>query len=162
MFLFIFATLFNYSYAKNHGNGIVIHKEHYNKKSYDWSSAPNVIVCKDSPYKKETVEKAVAIWKKEGIDIGNVYEETNSNKCDSKEGKKGYIQIYGYRNGFKKEDYFARTWDWRSRKDRSKFWGAEIEFRPNIKNSQFKLLVHELGHTLGFKHYEDKYDIMNR
>lgn len=162
MFLFVLSTLFNYAYAKDHGNGIVIHKDYYYKKSYSWYQAPKVIVCKDSPYNKKTVENAVSIWRKEGISILNVVLENNYNQCNSTSGKKGYIQIMGYRGSFKQSNYLAYTWDRTYLNNSSRTFGSEIEFANDVSNNNFNLLVHEIGHALGYEHYNHKYDIMNR
>lgn len=162
MFLLVLSTLFNYAHAKDHGNGIVIHKDRYHKKSYAWYQSPKVIVCKDAPYDKKTVEKAVSIWRKEGINISNVLLESNYDQCNNTSGKKGYIQIMGYRGSFKQSNYLAYTWDRTYLNNSSKTFSSEIEFASDVSRYNLKLLVHELGHALGYNHYDNKYDIMNR
>lgn len=162
MFLFVLSALFNYSYAKDHGNGIVIHKESYTQSDVQWYTIPNVIICKDSPYSKDTVEKAISIWKKENIKIGNVYLENNNNKCDLQSGKKNYIQIAGYRKGFNQREYYAFSWKWPYSYSQNSRYSSSIEFAKDTNDKNIKLLVHELGHALGYKHYDNKYDIMNR
>jgi len=162
MFSFVLFTLFNYSYAKDHGNGIVIHKHNYPKMEMQWNTTPSIIVCSDSPYTKETVVKAVNIWKREGVKIGDVLLENEQNKCNFISGKKNFIQIAGYHGNFNQKEYYAFTWDWPIYSGSTQKRSSKIEFATDTSRYNLKLLVHELGHTLGYDHYDHKYDIMNR
>tara|TARA_R110001583_G_scaffold182837_1_gene340977 strand:- start:251 stop:730 length:480 start_codon:yes stop_codon:yes gene_type:complete len=154
----LLSLIISFSFAKNHGNGIIINIDKYEKKEASWHYKPDVIVCNDSPYTVMTVKKAVSVWKREGVSVGEVYKETSKNKCYSK-GKENYIQIMGYRKNYNKNHYYAKTWDWSHKKSKS-LYSVDIEFAPDISNSNLKLLVHELGHSFGYKHANIKNDIM--
>ena len=162
MFILILSTLINYSFAKDHGNGIVINKKNYKNLSTSWHYSPKVIICHDSPYKKETIEKAINIWSQEGVKIGSIHLENKNNKCNIKKGKEGYIQIMGYRGSYSKKDYHAFTFKRPYSNNKSKTYCKDIEFSPDVSDSRFNLLVHELGHAFGYDHYDKKFDIMNR
>ena len=73
----------------------VAHGANYKVKR-TWASkysTPDVMICKDSNTKKETVEKAVKFWEAEGFEVGNIVKEKN-NECSDK-WERGYILIGG-------------------------------------------------------------------
>lgn len=165
MFVLFFMSLL---FAGNHGNGIIIRKDLYPKISHQWNVIPKIIICNDSPFNYITVQKAANIWREEGLQIGNIIYESDSNKCDEGGGKinykRGYIQIRGYRGTFPKYEYLGYTMYFYDKKNKNITYGKIIEFSSeyDISNKDLKLLVHELGHALGYSHYDEKYDIMNR
>ena len=74
----LLSLLISFSFAKNHGNGIIININKYEKKEASWYYKPDVIVCNDSPYTVTAVKKAVSVWKREGVAVGKIYKETSN------------------------------------------------------------------------------------
>lgn len=130
-----------------------------------WYKTPDIIVCSDSSVTQMQVYKAAQEWKKSGVNIGHVKKEKN-NECSDKH-ERGFILIMGDRDDLNAKENHAITIRWydRSSTSRNKIVNsAFVEIDPvTIKNQPgdiHKLLTHEIGHALGYKHTCIKNDIM--
>ena len=157
----LFFLLGSTSFAKEHYHFSNIHSYPKMNENTGWSSLPSIIICNNSPYKKETVQKAVNEWKRQGVNVGNVYKESEINvSCKYRVATHGFIAIKSYDGTFDKKSSYAYS-SLTLYSSNNKIVGSECVFAPDIKNSDYTILLHELGHGLGFDHYNKKNDIMH-
>lgn len=123
---------------------------------WEWQTSrpPNIVVCKDSKTKIDTVKKGVEFWKKEGFRLGSV--SRNENVCQ-KDWHPNTIIIHGDAN-LDTAQYNGFSTPWQNAKTK-KLLSVVIQFDNAVANEQ-ELVNHELGHALGFEHTGDHNDIM--
>ena len=122
-----------------------------------WSKPPNVWVCSDSNVDKNHVMDSLEYWKRQGHDYGHV---TFSDWCPPI-ALENTILITSCRAEFDINEKLAIT--------RIHFNQEQTEYIERIviymgpEGSRVKDVVkHELGHSHGIKHVEDRDDIMYR
>lgn len=163
MFILISILLNSISYAGNHtGETNINIKDYKNKRT--WHKIPNILVCNNSPMSKKSVESAINIWKKQGSVVGKVFHESELPHIKCTQGnydKIGYIQIKGYDGSFDQKIYDG--WTWTSKNKSENVCGATIVFASYVKDNKynFKTLLHEIGHGIGYPHQNIKNDLMN-
>lgn len=133
------------------------------KTSHVWYRTPDIVICNDSPVKKEQIEKAKINWEKAGKKLGKVIITKDS--CESKY-KKGFILIMGDRDDLDANKSHAVTIRWyeggTNRKTiESAFVEIDFEITKQSNQNIEIILTHELGHALGYGHVNKKNDIMN-
>jgi len=123
-------------------------------KDVSWAKAPTVIICTEqTSYRRAQVAAALSLWDAEYSEI------TETRRCGYGH-KKGTIKITdaaGYDLG--------RRWALTSESFDSGVDGYNYFFSAIIRTgsscSSFDILVHEIGHSLGYRHYDRELDIMN-
>jgi len=124
-----------------------------------WSLTPTVIVCEYAPLSAAQIDSAVAFWKKLGYRFFNTqYKHDPLNKCLSK-SPVGYIVIHLVSQGIKMEDSaLAQTHFYVDNQTATIDW-AIIYMKADVEET---VLEHELGHALGFLHYNKINHLMNQ
>ena len=140
-----------------------IHLNQY-ETNHQWYKTPNIIICNDSPVTINEVSQAKIEWEKSGRQLGKVIKSNHS--CKEKYVK-GSILIMGDRDDLDASQNHAITIRWyKGGSDRKIIESAFIEIDFDIKGMEKtkrkKLLTHELGHALGYRHNKIKNDIMNK
>ena len=145
-----------------------------------WFRTPNIVICKTSKVRKEQVIDAVNVWKEAGFKIGTVYTEAEGiYTCPTNTNDFVYDVIFITHDmqNMGKENWgmTKRFYDWcdelygsrenhciKGQDVHSYVIGARIQLADDIqRNSEVTaVMVHELGHALGFKHVDDHRDIM--
>lgn len=123
-----------------------------------WKRAPIVIVCEYAPVEKTAIKKAIKLW----TNLGHRFYKTQYkydplDKCNSNTPM-GYIIIHLITQGVEmKDDDLAETHFYINNDTKEVDW-AIIYMKPAIKET---VLEHELGHALGYLHYNKIEHLMN-
>jgi len=134
------------------------------KTSHKWFKSPDIVICHDSPVTKADVQKAKKEWVNAGLKIGKVTKSKKS--CSPEKYKKGSILIMGDRDDLDASKYHAITIRWyEGGTNRAVVESAFIEIDSDVvylqQQALTNLLVHEIGHALGYGHTKIKNDVMN-
>jgi len=123
-----------------------------------WGLTPTVIVCEHAPVTEPQIKKAVKFWKNLGHRFYSTqYKHDPLNKCLSK-NPTGYIIVHMVTAGIKLEDTaLAQTHFYIDNATNQIQYGI-IYLRPDVRDT---VLEHELGHALGFLHYNKINHLMN-
>jgi hypothetical protein len=124
------------------------------EKDLIWEDPPTIIICTEqTDYSREQVEEALEIW---GAEYSEIIE---SSRCNYSH-RGGTIKItdaLGYNLG---RAWAVTSESFDTKKDGKNYFFSAI-IRMGDKCSSFKILVHEMGHALGYRHYVGVQDIMN-
>ena len=123
-----------------------------------WKLTPTVIVCEYAPVKREDIDKAVTFWERLGYRFYRTqYKYDPLNKCQS-DAPRGYIVIHLRTIGVKMEESsLAQTHFYVDNDTKEIDWAIIY-----IKDIRETVLEHELGHALGFLHYNRINHLMNK
>lgn len=124
-----------------------------------WKRTPTVIVCPTAPLVSGEAEKAVKFWKKLGYRFFQTqYKYDPLNKCNQTDPV-GYIVIHLVKQDLKiADDTLAVTHFYVDNNHKEVEW-AIIYIKPDIRET---VLEHEIGHALGFLHYNRINHLMNK
>lgn len=123
-----------------------------------WKRTPTVVVCEDAPITKEQVTAAVSLWKSLGHNFFRTqYKYDPLHKCKQKKPV-GYITIRLVTQELAlDEDSLAETHFYIDNTSRA-VEHAIIYIKLGIPET---VLEHELGHALGFLHFNKINHLMN-
>ena len=123
-----------------------------------WKRTPTVIVCEHAPVSEEQTKKAVKFWKALGHRFFRTqYKYDPANKCNDT-NPVGYILIHLVTQGIRLDDKNLAETHFFINNDTKEVDWAIIYIRPELKET---VLEHELGHALGYLHYNKINHIMN-
>ena len=120
----------------------------YAPQTAKWKYKPDIVVCKDSTVKIETIQRAVKFWEAKGHEFGTI-----SYVDDCLDYHSGYILFVG---DVDLNDSYAGTceiFDYGGM-----IVSAYIEIWDDARNN-LKVIVHELGHALGYDHSKSIYNV---
>jgi len=123
-----------------------------------WHRTPTVVVCMYAPVERDQADKAVKFWSRLGHHFFQTqYKYDPLNKCLSKEPV-GYITVHLVHQDLNlNADSLAETHFFVNDETRHIEW-AIIYMRSEIKET---VLEHEIGHALGYLHYNKINHLMN-
>ena len=125
----------------------------------EWFTTPTVIVCKYAPVSKEQIKNATTFWQRLGHRFYTTqYKYDPLNKCLS-DNPIGYIVIHLISSSIKMDDSSLAQTHFYVDNDTSEIEWAMIYMRADIRDT---VLEHELGHALGFLHYNRINHLMNK
>jgi hypothetical protein len=123
-----------------------------------WSITPTVIVCERAPINQTQINSAVNFWKRLGYKFYTTqYKYDPLNKCLI-DAPKGHIIVHLVTAGIKLEESSLAQTHFYVDNDTNEIEWAIIYMRNNI---QATVLEHELGHALGFLHFNQINHLMN-
>jgi hypothetical protein len=124
-----------------------------------WKLTPTVIVCEHAPVTEVQIKSAVNFWKALGYRFYSTqYKYDPLNKCLS-ESPQGYIVIHLVTQGIRLEESSLAQTHFYVDNDTNEIQWARIYMRPDIRDT---VLEHEIGHALGFLHYNMINHLMNQ
>ena len=124
-----------------------------------WKLTPTVIVCEYAPISHVQIRAAVSFWERLGYKFYTTqYKHDPLNKCAS-ESPMGYITIHLVTQGIKMEDSSLAQTHFYVDNDTNEIKWATIYLRADLRKT---VLEHELGHALGFLHYNMINHLMNQ
>ena len=123
-----------------------------------WLRTPTVIVCEHAPVTQRQIIKAVNFWKKLGHRFYTTqYKHDPLNKCLMDEPE-GYIVVHLVTAGIDLEETALAQTRFYINNLTNKIMYAKIYMRPDVRET---VLEHELGHALGFLHFNKINHLMN-
>ena len=123
-----------------------------------WGRTPTVVVCEHAPIKKPQIDKAVRFWKDLGYRFYTTqYKHDPLSKCQS-ENPVGYIVIHMVALGIKMDETALAQTHFFIDNTTNQVEYAVIYLRPDVRET---VLEHELGHALGFLHFNKINHLMN-
>ena len=125
------------------------------KQKYKWSIAPRIRLCQNTEISLSRVRRAVSYWERLGYEFGEVYLDRFSYCMHPKENEIAIALPSGGVIG----DKMAVT-----RVYTSKITGEilkSIRYVLPKTGMKERVLEHELGHALGWQHYNHKNHIMH-
>jgi hypothetical protein len=125
-----------------------------------WKYTPTVLVCDYAPVDEKKIESAVAYWRRHGFRFYNtIYKRDKLKKCQEP-SPNGFIVIHLVTQEIHKnmkETALAETHFYVNNDTREIEW-AKIYLRGKPKE---RVLEHEIGHALGFLHYNKRDHLMH-
>jgi hypothetical protein len=123
-----------------------------------WESPPNIRVCPDTSLDRHRVARATHYWERIGYEFGSIILEKNMYNCLTVGPFRHEIRIMLPAQDFE-ERYLAMT-KLTTHKESGHIARATIYVTPKIA-SRPRVLEHEIGHALGWRHYPQSRHIMN-
>ena len=124
----------------------------------EWLTTPTVIVCEYAPVSKVQINSATAFWEQLGYRFYTTqYKYDPLNKCLS-DNPIGYIVIHLVSSNIKMDDTSLAQTHFYVDSDTTEIGWAIIYMRDDIRKT---VLEHEIGHALGFLHYNMINHLMN-
>ena len=123
-----------------------------------WKRTPTVVVCEYAPVPQNAVLKAVKLWKNLGHKFFTTqYKYDPLGKCNQT-NPVGYILVRLVTQDLKLDpDELAETHFYVDNDHQEVLW-AVIYIKPELRET---VLEHELGHALGFLHFNHLNHLMN-
>lgn len=137
--------------------------EHVSKNSKPvlsgyWIENPNIVLCKESGVTEQRLAKSLSYWKKLGYSFGDITISKNQDECFNG-GPNGTISIVLTTQEIGFNDIaVTRTF----KNTRTKEIQKAIVFMNSSAAIKTLVLEHEIGHALGWNHYQSRYHIMNK
>ena len=130
----------------------------YPPRAAEWKRTPTVVVCEFAPVSEAQIKKAVKFWKALGHRFFRTqYKYDPANKCNIP-NPLGYIVIHLVTQGIRLNETNLAETHFFINNDTTEVDWAIIYIRPELKET---VLEHELGHALGYLHYNKINHIMN-
>jgi len=124
-----------------------------------WKTTPIVIVCEYAPISEVQINNAVTFWKKLGHRFYRTqYKHDPLDKCDQKTPV-GYIMVRLVTQNIRLDpDSLAITHFYVDNSTKKIEWANVYIMESNLRET---VLEHEIGHALGFLHYNKINHLMN-
>jgi len=143
-------------YVSNHVRIPAVHNAP--PKVGTWFRTPTVIVCEHAPITQVQINSATAFWERLGYRFYTTqYKHDPLNKCLSS-SPEGYILIHLVSSNVKMDETALAQTHFFVDNDTAEIDWAVIYMRDDIRKT---VLEHELGHALGFLHYNRINHLMN-
>jgi hypothetical protein len=123
-----------------------------------WAYTPTIIICEYAPISEVQIRSAVVFWKRLGHRFfDSQYKHDPLNKCNET-NPAGYIVIHLVTIGVGLGETSLAETHFFVNSNTNKIEWAKIYLRKNVRET---VLEHELGHALGYLHYDKPKHLMN-
>jgi len=126
-------------------------------KSY-WSYPPDILLCHDSGVSDTRLRKAMKYWERLGYEFGKIIIESNPSQCIDNDTR-GLITILLFNNTIDIGPNLAVTKVYYNTKAKY-ILRAQIFISPYSAKKE-RVLEHEIGHALGWSHFNRRYHMMH-
>ena len=124
-----------------------------------WERTPTIIVCEHAPITQRQIISAVNFWKKLGYRFYSTqYKHDPMNKCLMNEPM-GYIVVHMVTAEIRLDESSLAQTRFYVDNMTNKILYAKIYMRSDVRET---VLEHELGHALGFLHFNKINHLMNK
>jgi len=124
-----------------------------------WKTTPTVIVCEHAPVSRTEIDRAVRFWKSLGHNfMSTQYKYDPRGKCGDT-NPIGYIVVHLITSGIRLEEKNLAQTHFYVDNNTNKVEWAIIYLRPTLRET---VLEHEIGHALGFLHFNKINHLMNK
>ena len=127
-----------------------------------WRLTPTVVVCELAPISETQTKSAVRFWKRLGYNFYRTQYKSSGgaalNTVCRDKTPTGYIVIHLVTNGVKMESKSLAQTHFYVNNETNEIEWAIIYMRPEIRA---QVLEHEIGHALGFLHYNQINHLMH-
>lgn len=124
-----------------------------------WSEYPSIRICEGSGITKTRISQITSFWIRMGYEFGGVFFDPGSEMCEI-EGVTGQLTFMIARSDTPIGNNLALTRTWYN-KNTGQITKAQVYVLGGFINKVY-LLEHEMGHALGWDHFNRKYHIMNQ
>ena len=124
-----------------------------------WSDTPSIRICEDSGITKTRMSQITSFWIRMGYEFGGVFFDPGSEICEVG-GVTGQITFMIARSDTPMGNNLALTRTWYNKNTRE-ITKAQVYVLGGFVNKIY-LLEHEMGHALGWNHFNRRYHIMNQ
>jgi len=125
---------------------------------HSWVGLPVIRVCHDSGVRRSRAEQAVRFWQRLGYPLDQIRWDTGSEICRSG-GMYGEVTVMMARGGVDMGDNMGITKTY-FHTESGEILKAQIFVLGGYANRD-RLLEHEIGHALGWVHYNRRLHLMN-
>jgi hypothetical protein len=125
------------------------------QQEYEWSIKPTIRICEATEMPLYRVQQAIHYWENLGYDFDGIYHDSLLNCMEPRFGE---IIITLPEPGFS-ASHIAATRVYTSKKSGNIVKVKIFIFPKHVKKA--RVLEHEIGHALGWKHYRQKFHIMH-
>jgi len=123
-----------------------------------WALPPTIVVCEHAPVTHVQIVSAARFWELIGYSFFDIrYKMQDSTICNADEPQ-GYIVIHMVTHGVALEDTSLAQTQFYVNNFTNKIEYAKIYMRSDVRET---VLEHELGHALGFLHFNKINHLMN-
>jgi hypothetical protein len=122
-----------------------------------WIYPPNVILCSDSPIKRQRLEDAMTWWTNLGYRFGSLQSDVSGGDCIS-EKPMGKIIVTLITQDLWDTDHFGKTVT-THHKETGNIYYSKVYFF--YSTTPARVVRHEIGHSLGIGHYNRTGHIMH-
>jgi|TARA_A100000172_G_scaffold57926_2_gene37685 predicted Zn-dependent protease len=123
-----------------------------------WSLPPTIVVCEYAPVSYVQVASATAFWEQLGYRFFKVQYKTQNTTICTAEEPRGHIVIHLVTEGVALEETSLAQTQFYVNNFTNKIEYAKIYMRNDVRET---VLEHELGHALGFLHFNKINHLMN-
>jgi hypothetical protein len=125
----------------------------------NWKNPPGVFVCSQTPITQGRINQAIRVWERLGYEIEGAFMRIDLPVCQREEDFSWGNIIIRLRGQDFPEDKLAVTRTFKRVEDGT-IVGAVIEIQAFAPEKE-RTMEHEIGHALGWKHFNRKYHLMN-
>ena len=153
------AQIETFTFEDDHEYVLISSTKRLPYKKGEWINTPTVFVCRNAPINRTRIYQAIRFWERLGYEINGPYMNSELPACLGSEDFSWGNIVIDLRGQDFPEDKIAVTKSFRKTKDNT-IVGAVIELQGNAA-TQERTIEHEIGHALGWQHYNRKYHIMH-
>ena len=120
---------------------------------------PIVRICPDSGVSQPRAERALRYWRRLGYNIGPVFVDPGNDMTCFNGGRSGEITIMLVTSDINMANHLAITRNY-FYSDTKEILKAQIYILSTARSKE-RVLEHEIGHALGWMHYNRRHHVMN-
>jgi len=127
-----------------------------------WVGAPNIRICPGSGISHDRVREALSFWDRAGYPFGRIIEpRADGTPCSAQIGEIAFRIPTQEEISLAVSDGLLGVAKTQIDQHTGEIMRSNIYFQTQIASHKPKIVEHEVGHALGWKHHARKYHIMH-